>query len=29
MGGVCNLSKNLTENYDLDQMSDRNAFTNL
>ena len=29
MGGVCNLSKNLTEDYDLDQMSDRNAFTNL
>ena len=29
MGGVCNLSKNLTENYDLDQMSDRNTFSNL
>ena len=29
MGAVCNINKNLTENYDLELLSDTNAFTNL
>ena len=29
MGGVCNINKNLTENYYLEFLSDTNAFTNL
>ena len=27
MGGVCNINKNLTENYYLEFLSDTNAFT--